>query len=782
MQDRRKNSIVIGIIATLSSFFVVARTAANDFELSDFIEQHCHSCHSGEAPDGNLDLKSLAVDFKDAELLRRWIFIHDRVAKGEMPPESEGPLEKVAKSKFLAALQEKLIQADITQRKIILRRLNKSEYTNTVRDLFGIYVDLQDVLPNDSVDRGFDTVGANLSLSTEQLLAYIEAADLVLDEAFGPPQAPRQIKKSFNMKDARSKGTADRILNDGVLLFSGAKSLPTYGASAPLPGTYRLTAKVKAVQTHEPVIMRIDGGVTGRVPSHVAGFFEVAPGKVTTIELTDRAVENSDTFAFALVNGFPWWSVGEDYKGAGLFIGDVTIEGPLEEWPGRSRKAILGEIDSVSGTLDDIRTILERIGSLAYRRPITQKQLDPMLLLAQEALDEGLSFEKALRRGLKRMLCSPEFLFINASVSEDAKLPNIDDFELAARMSYFLWSSLPDRELFELANRQVLHSPEVLAAQVERMLRDPKAERFVESFCGQWLKLRDIDFTVPNAQLYPEYNQLIRQSMLDETHSFFKELLDEDLSVRNFIDSDFVMLNQPLADFYGIEGVRGLHFRRVDLPEKSLRGGVLTQASVLKVSADGTRTSPVLRGAWILQNLFGTPAPPPPPTVAAIEPDIRGATTIREQLARHRSDPNCSRCHKQIDPPGFALESFDVIGGERSWYRTTNVGKYLQIPLHPQSPKHHVRYRQGANVDASGQLPDGRKFEGIAEYKQLLMSDKSVLAEPLTGLLMSYALGRNLRFSDRGEIQKIVAKMQDKDYGLRSIIHSLIASDTFRRP
>jgi hypothetical protein len=301
----------------------------------------------------------------------------------------------------------------------------------------------------------------------------------------------------------------------------------------------------------------------------------------------------------------------------------------------------------------------------------------------------------------------------------------VDDFALASRLSYFLWSSLPDEELLALAGRGELSQPETLRAQVERMLADPKSARFIESFTGQWLRLNDIDFTVPDQSLYPEYDQLLRQSMLDETRAFFRETLQRDHSVRCFIDSDFAMLNGPLAEFYGIEGVEGLEVRRVELPEESSRGGVMTQASVLKVSADGTRTSPILRGVWILKHFFGKPSPPPPPTVQAVEPDLRGATTIREQLEKHRDHESCNRCHRNIDPPGFALESFDVIGAERAWYRTRGVGKRVNVPRHPQAPNHTVQYRQGPDVDASGVTADGRAFAGVREYKQLLLDRRN---------------------------------------------------------
>lgn len=752
--------------------------------LRPFLETHCTSCHSGGDPEGGLDLETYSTDLANAEVRRRWVYLYDRVASGEMPPKPETPPGEKSQASFLNALGESLTRADLASREVILRRLNRNEYENTVRDLFGISVELHNVLPDDSPEQGFDTVGSALAVSAEQLMSYMEAADLVLDEVFGPPEPPKRINRTVNIKNLRSKTTADRIEPDGVVLFSGAKSLPMYGASVRGPAEYRLKIRAKAIQTDRPVIMRVEGGVTGRIPGHVAGFFEVPPGEMTTIELTDRAVESSDTFAFGLVDGYPWWSVkAADYQGVGLFLGDITIEGPLEEWPRASRKKLLGEIDPAKGTLDDIRTIIIRMLPRAFRRSAGEEQAAPYIALAKQAFDEGQPFEKALRRALKGILCAPEFLYLEEPSQRNGEGASvIDDYALASRLSYFLWSSLPDEELDGLAERNQLHNPEVLSAQVERMLRDPKSKRFVENFTGQWLKLRDIDFTVPDGRLYPEYNQLLRQSMLDETHAFFREMLDENESVHNFIDSDFAMLNGPLAEFYGIEGVQGLEFRRVQLPAGSLRGGVLTQASVLKVSADGTRTSPVLRGAWVLENFYGTPSPPPPPTIDAIEPDIRGATTIREQLAKHRSHQSCNRCHQTIDPPGFALESFDVIGGEREWYRTAQGGKYVGKLLHREAPRHTVRYRQGPDVDASGTLPDGRKFSGVREYKQLLLEDQTAMPQALTRLLLTYSLGRSFGFSDRPEVDRIAQSIKNKNFGLRSLIHEITQSPAFRQP
>ncbi|MCH7727578.1 MAG: DUF1592 domain-containing protein [Planctomycetes bacterium] len=751
-------------------------------QLAPFLENHCFDCHSKDDPEAGLNLRTISIDVADAEVRRRWAYLYDRVANGEMPPKSADRPGSESRSKFLRTLGDALTRADRANREVVLRRLNRNEYENTVRDLFGIYVDVKRLLPDDSVEQGFDTTGSALSLSAEQMVLYVEAADLVLDQVFGPARKPKTINKTVNFTSLpRGAGDSERKLSDGVVLFSSAKFLPLYDASLPGPGLYRVRMKIRAEQSRNPVVMHVLGGNTGAIAAHTAGFFEAAPGKVTTVEFTDRAVERSDCFAFGMIGGFPWWKVNAgEYKGAGLFIGDIQIEGPIEQWPPPSRAKLLGDVDPTKGTVDDIRAILSRQLPLAFRRATDRGEVEPYVALAKQALDEGMSFEKALRRGIKGILCAPEFLFLEERLNDADQ--NIDDFALASRLSYFLWSSLPDQQLRSLAIRGELKKPDVLRAQLERMLNDPRSKRFVESFTGQWLRLYDIDFTVPDRNLYPEYNQLLRQSMLDESHAFFREILDRDHSVQNFIDSDFVMINEPLADFYGIDGVKGLKIRRVELSPDSLRGGVLTQASVLKVSADGTRTSPVLRGAWILKYLYGTPSPPPPPTIAAIEPDIRGATTIREQLAKHREHESCNRCHRKIDPPGFALESFDVIGAQRDWYRTRGSGKFVKRPRHPQSPKHFVLYRQGPDVDATGIMPDGKKFADINEYKRLLLEDKTGMARSLTRLLLTYSLGRQLGFSDRAEVERIVANVGAKGFGLRSLIHEIVQSKTFRSP
>jgi hypothetical protein len=306
------------------------------------------------------------------------------------------------------------------------------------------------------------------------------------------------------------------------------------------------------------------------------------------------------------------------------------------------------------------------------------------------------------------------------------------------------------------------------------MINDPKIERFVNNFTGQWLDLREIEFTTPDKKLYPEYDELLLRSMLAETRGFFRHILENDLTVLNFIDSDFAVLNQRLATHYGIPGVRGHEqFRVISLPEDCIRGGVLTQAGVLKVTANGTNTSPVIRGVWVLDNLLGQPAPPPPPGVPAVEPDIRGATTIRQQLDLHRKNSSCARCHVRIDPPGFALEQFDVIGGQREWYRSLgNTGERV--------PK--VYYRVGPPVEKGGEMANGREFADFVEFRQLLLEDPDTIARALAKKLLIYGCGRPVTKADQAAVDAVAKAAGKNNCGLRSMIHAVVDSELFHRP
>jgi hypothetical protein len=433
--------------------------------------------------------------------------------------------------------------------------------------------------------------------------------------------------------------------------------------------------------------------------------------------------------------------------------------------------------------LADAETILRKFTRRAFRRSVSDDDVQPFLNRVRAKLDEGYSFEKALRVGLRAVLVSPNFLFLGQharsadnrpATGNQARPAAADEFALASRLSYFLWSSMPDEELLHLAEQGQLSRPKTLREQVERMLNDPKAQAFTVNFAGQWLGLRSIDATLPDRQLYPEYDDLLRSSMLKEVYLFFEEVLKNDLSLTNFVSSDFSIINGRLANHYGIPGVEGLEFRKVSLPATSHRGGLMTMAAIMKVTANGTTTSPIVRGAWVLDRILGTPPPRPPAGVEAVEPDIRGATTIRNQLARHRQVEACAACHATIDPPGFALENFDVIGGWREHYRSIGDGEPVTVN------GKRMRYKKGPAVDAGDVLPDGRRFRTIDEYKNLLLSDPDQLARALAEKLLTYATGAPPTIGDREQVEAIVAAVRGQHYGFRSLVHEVVRSEAFQ--
>jgi len=421
---------------------------------------------------------------------------------------------------------------------------------------------------------------------------------------------------------------------------------------------------------------------------------------------------------------------------------------------------------------EDAERLMRAFLPVAFRRPVDEKLLNYYVAIVHKALDEKLSFGDAMLLGYKAVLCSPHFLYLNEPLVANGA-NNLDDYAIASRLSYFFWASIPDADLLALAAKNELHKPDVLHAQVERMLNDPKGHRFTENFAGQWLELRNINATSPDPQVYGEFDPFLFWSMPRETEMFFEEVLRNDRSLTEFVASDWTFLNQRLAQHYGVPNVFGGELRKVSLPPKSHRGGVLTQAAILKVTADGTRTSPVLRGKWVLDKILGQPPAPPPPDIPTIQPDIRGATTIRQQLDKHRNTETCAACHKYIDPPGFALESYDVIGGWREFYRGTR-GTLVSLPNYPGR-----RTNRGLDVEKGGETPGGKKFKDIDEYRQILLEDKDQLARNLARKLIIAATGAEIQFADREVVEDLVAKARAKNYVFRTLIHDVVQSRVF---
>ena len=417
--------------------------------------------------------------------------------------------------------------------------------------------------------------------------------------------------------------------------------------------------------------------------------------------------------------------------------------------------------------LEDARKLLADFLPRAFRRDVTKTEIEPYLKLLQTRLDAKDCFEDAMRRVYVAVLTSPEFLFLPA--------PS-DDAALAARLSYWLWNGPPDEALLAAARDRSLHRPEILRAQIDRLLADPRGERFIQDFARQWLELGRLDETNPDPLLFPEYRFLLGQGVAEETPAFLRELITKDLPARSLLKPGFAMLTQRLAEHYGITGVTGVEQRKVPLPSESLRGGLLGQAAIHKLTANGTTTSPVKRGVWVSDRLLNDPAPPPPPGISAVDPDTRGTTTIREQLTKHRSDPNCAACHAKIDAPGFALEAFDPVGGLRSRYRSNGQG---DLPPEKGQTDWKVEYKLGPTVDASGELRDGRAFRDTTAFVDLLASDDEKLARAFVAHLARYATGTEISFADRAEIRRIVAQTKANGYGLRSLLHALAQSPLF---
>jgi hypothetical protein len=469
----------------------------------------------------------------------------------------------------------------------------------------------------------------------------------------------------------------------------------------------------------------------------------------------------------------------------GMVMRWIEVEGPIyDRWPTAAYQALFDDLPArkaeasalkvevtPADAAKDAERLLRRFVQLAYRRAVTPAEETRFLPVIQNALKTGSSFAEAMVTGYTAVLSSPGFLYL-----QDRPGP-LEDRALAERLSYFLWNSPPDPELRRLAADGKLRDPAVRRAQVDRLLDDPRSQRFVAAFLDYWLDLRKAGVTNPDENLYPDYylDDHLAESCVDESRAFFAELLRCDLPARQVIASDFVYVNERLAALYGLPGVSGAQLRKVTLPKDSVRGGFLTQASVLKVTANGTTTSPVVRGAWIMERLLGRKPPAPPPSVPAVEPDIRGATTIRQQLDRHRTQESCAACHVKIDPPGFALESFDIFGGFRTHYRAID-GKVKDVGIGKNGQK--FAFHQALPVESFGQFGK-QNFADIREFKALVLRDERQIARNLVGQLTVFATGAPVGFADRPKVEALLDAAAPRQYGVRSLVHGLVSSDLF---
>ena len=571
-------------------------------------------------------------------------------------------------------------------------------------------------------------------------------------------------------------------------------------------------------------------------PSRWLGLFDVSSLESRVHEFNGWFEVNEElVFDIGTLNGhekttgrFPGDAPGACgvYSGPGIALDWVEVEGPFfGQWPPQSHTAIFGDLPirplaKDSGVIapkrtpvrqrshssmarpknasipkeeqepplesvftehpqEDATRLLAQFLPRAFRRPVPTDEVQSYVQIVTREMQRHACFEDAIKEACKAALCSTDFLFIGDSnlAANDAPRIRLTEHALAERLALWLWNSVPDDELLALANEGRLHLPENLKRQTDRLLADPRSDRFIADFTDQWLDLRKIDATQPDFKIYPESRAHLKHSMIAETRAYLRELIAKDLSVTHIVKSDFAMLNQSLATHYGVPGVTGCAIRRVPLPAGSPRGAFLAQAAVLKVTANGTTTSPVTRGAWINERILGNPIPPPPASVPALDPDTRGATTIREKLEKHRADPSCAGCHAKIDPPGFALESFDVIGGYRDRYRSLSAGDTL-IDFHFDS-SFDPGVRLNQPVDPSGKLASGESFKNLADFQALILRHPEALAANMTRQLLMYATGSEPHYSDRREISRILAQAKSSNYGLRSLIDAIVQSELF---
>ena len=831
--------LVATAFAMFQLVFAPRLTVAEPPELiHTIITKTCVECHHGATAEGRLDLTSLAFTLDDRAIRNRWILMHDRIEAGEMPPDAAALArdDRTAMAKMLGDAIAKADRADVLANgRGPLRRLIREEFEQNLRDVLHLpLLDIRDMLPEDREAHRFNKTSAVLDMSRVQLAAFLDAADAALRQAIasGPQPPPAAKYRSagtqlfsetstfgereamFFAKDNKAVDTKDlNAIKEGseleLALFRSAH-WPYYGYPrgfvAGLPGEYRVRFSARAVlQTPgfelKPATRPVPMTFRARKPSGpdvsgdvraTGGILDIEPD-VGVYETTIRLLP-TETFEYSLlglpvplarnVNGGPptyRYPPFPKEGQRGIAFQWLEVEGPIpsEMWPPRSHHVLfddfVAEIVSKS-PVDDAQRLVRRFITLAAREPIPEDVIQTYRRLVLDQLEEGRSFPEALLAGYKAFLCSVHFLYLQDP--SDPSTGEMDHYAIASRLSHFLANTRPDATLMKLARDGALRDAETLRRETDRLIESPGFDRYVENFTNYWLNLRHIRRDEPDIRLYPEYrfDDYLIESMERETRTFFATMIRDNLPVRLLIDADFVYANDRLAQHYGLEPLSGSRMRKVTLPEDSPYGGLLTQAAILKVTANGTSTSPVIRGAWIMERLIGQPPPPPPKSVPAVEPDIRGAKTIRELLALHTKSDSCSSCHARFDPVGLALENFDILGGWRSRYRGIQQGEAV---TGIDRAGHDFAYTLAEPVDPSGQLRDGRRFANIHELKTILSSDQRQLARNLLHLLTLYSTGTPVRFADRDEIDSMLDACETNRFRFRDLIHALVQSRIF---
>jgi mono/diheme cytochrome c family protein len=773
-------SVLAAAAAPSSESHLPATGDAFATSVAPFLAQHCYFCHGATRQRGGIEFDDYADERTALADRDVWPRVREQLALGEMPPAKRPRPPKADVDAVIAWIDANFARESaasdtdsappgtaraVDPGRVTLRRLNRTQYENTIRDLVGVDYDASRELPADDVGYGFDDIGDVLSMADILMEKYLAAAERIAARAVVIEDPAHPPSGHYGAADLEgTKGSVRR--GDEQMMFTTSEV--AVQQRFPRDGEYVLRARAYGEQAGpDPARMalRIDGREVARIDVKAVA---AAP---ETYSVRARVSGGTASVAAAFINDY-FKADDPDPKNRdrNLVVLFLEVEGPIDPLePSAFQKRYLGADADERGVLADVALH-------AYRRPATEADIDRLIALSPP----DATLAECVRTALKAMLVSPRFLFRVESDKPgaprgdraSAELPAvhaIDDWELASRLSYFLWSSMPDDELFARAARGELHEGRVLDAEVARMLRDARSSSLSRDFAGQWLETRNLDRVAPDAKRFPEFDDELRAAMRSETEMFFDAILRENRSVWELVDSDFTFVDERLAKLYGIPGVHGPEMRRVRL-QGGPRGGVLTQASVLTVTSNPTRTSPVKRGKWILENLIGKPTPPPPPGVGVLDENHKAASpaSLRERLARHREDPACAACHARLDPLGFALENFDAIGAWRERDGDFAIDATGALPS-----------ATGELPAASGEQDTARAFRGPNELKQVLSADDAFV-RCLAKKLATYALGRGVGPGDEPALDALERSLAGKPPTLADVIVGIVHMDAFR--
>lgn len=781
---------LVSICLILCSSFQAFASPPLPERANDFLQDHCISCHDGPEGEGGFDLHSLTPDLENPGSFAKWSRVIDRIASAEMPPaDSEQPTPAAAEQ-FTGDAGQWITEFQKEQFAIFgrvrSRRLTNLQLEHTLHDLLAIDLPLANLMTDELRSSGFNNIADTQTMSHFHLQSHLAVIDTALEYAVtkvidqSTPRPQNLSAQQLCRVNPRRRCREPEMMDGKAVVWSSGVTfhgrLPSTTASE--SGWYRFTVSASSLNNPEGrgVWCSVRSGrcTSGAPLLSWIGAFEATPtahervfeawipeGHMLEIRPADATIKRGRFQGGQIGTG-----EGAPQNVPGLAMHSMVMQRIYPAGPAAAtQENLFGglrlEFDRQQPRLHpettqkDLERQVTAFAKRAFRRPVTESQIQPFLDMIQKGLAAGETPFDLLMACYRGILCSPRFLHFIEHVGK------LDDFAVASRLSYMLTNSMPDPELMRLASENKLHQKTVLREQTERILKEHGELEFLTSFADQWLDLVDIGFTEPDRKTHRDFDPIVQHSMLDETRHFLHDLLRHDAGISSLISAQHTFANSRLARYYGLNGVEGEEIQRVDLEAGSNRGGLLAQGAILKVTANGTNTSPVLRGVWVSERILGKQIPPPPDNVPAVEPDTRGANTIREQLQKHVSDVSCAACHAHIDPPGYALENFDAAGRWRTVYSTSR------------------RKSNAAEIDASFTLPDGRQFSNFQHFRQLIAENPEPLARNFCEKLISYGTGSHIQFADRKEIDKLIEQTADSNYGMRSLLHATIASDIF---